>query len=101
MEETGCDAVMIGRAALGNPWIFSIKGRPRTLGPIVLGALEHLELMEEHLPVERMLGLIKNQIGRYFKNLKGSSKLRQAVHSTDSFIILKQLLTAASNGLNL
>ena len=31
MEKTGCDGIMIGRAALGNPWVFTPEGTPETL----------------------------------------------------------------------
>ena len=33
MAETGCDGVMVGRGALGNPWVFSLAGRPNTSRP--------------------------------------------------------------------
>ena len=44
LDETGCDAVMIGRAALGNPWIFKR----------CLAYLETSEILPEPLPIEKL-----------------------------------------------
>lgn len=92
MEETGCDGVMIGRAALGNPWVFTREGRPQTLVPILKTAQRHLQLMEDHIQVERALGYIKNHLGRYFKHMRGSSKIRQAIYGCPNYESLKQLI---------
>jgi tRNA-dihydrouridine synthase B len=89
MAETGCDGVMIGRAALGNPWVFTEKGRPAGLMGILDGAARHLELIEQFLDTDRMLGTIKNHIGRYFKHLPGSAEVRKAVYDCPSFAALK------------
>lgn len=96
LDQTRCDGVMIGRAALGNPWIFSESDRPQDSSPIIAGALEHAVLMEQFLPVNRMLGCIKNQLGRYFRGLPGSSAMRKAVYDSPDFTALKMLLQSAS-----
>lgn len=96
MNESGCDGVMIGRAALGNPWVFSRAGRPSSLALITAGAKEHLALIEEFLPSERILGYIKNQISRYFRGLPGCSDMRKKVFETSSVAELKQLLDTLS-----
>lgn len=93
MEKTGCDGVMIGRGALGNPWIFQESGRPDNMQDIVKGALTHLTLIEKYLPVEKVLGYIKNHISRYFKGLPGSSALRQKIFAATDYENLRQLLT--------
>lgn len=80
-----CDGVMIGRASLGNPWIFSPQGRPQTLSGLAEGACRHLTLMEKYLDTTRLLASIKNHIGRYFKDLRGSSEIRKMVYSSNSF----------------
>lgn len=92
MAETGCDGVMIGRAALGNPWVFTEMGRPAGLAGILDGAARHLELIEQFLETDRMLGTIKNHIGRYFKHLPGSAEVRKAVYDCPSFAALKTTL---------
>ncbi|SDP03642.1 tRNA dihydrouridine synthase DusB [Desulforhopalus singaporensis] len=92
MKRTGCDAVMIGRGALGNPWIFSDQGRPATLAAISAGAREHLSLIEAYLPAERILGYVKNQICRYFRSLPDCSALRKNIFGAGDLPALKKLL---------
>ncbi len=92
MEETGCDGVMIGRGALGNPWVFQESGRPSDVRQIVIGAKAHLALIEEFLPTERVLGYIKNHMSRYFKGLPGSSALRQNIFTAPNVATIKEQL---------
>lgn len=92
MTETGCDGVMIGRSALGNPWVFTDTGRPGIVSEIIAVAQRHLQLMEAHLPQQPSLGYVKNHISRYFRELPGSSTIRQAVYSASSLSSLKTLL---------
>lgn len=92
MAETGCDAVMIGRAALGNPFIFGPEGRPATVAGILPALSRHLQLIEKFCPVELVLARTKNQAGRYFKGQPGSSALRKNIYETKSFAELKNLV---------
>ena len=89
MSETQCDGVMIGRGALGNPWVFSKDGRPDNQEAVLQGARQHLELIEQFLPVERILGYVKNHISRYFKGSPGSSKMRQKIFNCKTIQELK------------
>jgi len=89
MMETGCDGIMVGRGALGNPWIFNKEGRPNNPKDILKGARQHLKLIEQFLPAERILGYVKNHISRYFKEFPGSSKMRQAIFNCQTIQELK------------
>ncbi len=92
MAATGCDGVMIGRGALGNPWVFQESGRPDELGRIMAVAAMHLALIEKFLPAERILGYVKNHLCRYFKGLPGSSAFRQKILSAPDLAALKRQL---------
>ncbi len=94
MTETGCDGVMIGRAALGNPWVFSQKGRPSTLAGIVSGADTHLRLIEQYLPADKILGYVRSQMCNYFKGLPGSSRMRKEIFSAENLVDLKHTMAA-------
>lgn len=96
MEKTGCDGVMIGRGALGNPWIFGAGERPNSLAEIGLVALEHLRLIETFLPAERMVGHIKSQIARYFKGFPGSSQTRAEIMAATDLATLRGLIETAA-----
>jgi len=87
-----CDGVMIGRGALGNPWAFHSSGRPDDPVKIVAGAIRHLQLMEDYIDVNRLLAVIKNHIGRYFKEHKGSSSVRKNIYSCTSYSALRTYL---------
>ena len=87
IEETGCDAVMVGRAAMGNPWIFEdIKHyletgehrRPPTLAERIEAALFHVRTMAANPQVgeERAVKEMRGQITHYFKGFPGVSALR-------------------------
>ncbi|MBU0728860.1 MAG: tRNA dihydrouridine synthase DusB [Proteobacteria bacterium] len=94
MEQTGCDAVMIGRAALGAPWIFSPETTlPVSAGTRITALQRHLELVARYQPVDRMLGMIKNHAGRYFKGMNGGAAIRKNIYDVKSFAELVQLIT--------
>lgn len=93
IEKTGCHGVMIGRAALGNPWVFSTAGRPEDHRAIMDGARRHLTLMQEHLPTGRVLGYIKNHISRYFKGLQGASHFRKQIFDAPTADAIHLLLS--------
>ncbi|SCJ99458.1 Probable tRNA-dihydrouridine synthase [uncultured Eubacterium sp.] len=92
MKETGCDFVMIGRGALGNPWIFqevlaAWKGEPRPNPPNIAEKkqmmLRHfydmMELKGEYAAVREM----RKFVGWYLKGIPGSAALRGKINQID------------------
>jgi len=96
---TGADGIMLGRAALGNPWIFNeinhfLKTGARLPGPstedIQQVMLQHLsglyELYGEYIGVR----VARKHVGWYCKHLENGDVLRSRVNKTES--VEKQLL---------
>ena len=92
LEETKCDAVMIGRGVLGNPWL--IKNIVNYLdGKEVIDVsivdridmcLKHLKLLDS-INNEKLACLeIRNHISWYFKGIKGANELKNKVYQTTS-----------------
>lgn len=90
LDETKCDAVMIGRGVLGNPWL--IKNIVNYLdGKEVIDVsivdridmcLKHLKLLDS-LKNEKLACLeIRNHISWYFKGIKGANELKNKVYQT-------------------
>jgi len=90
-EETGCDAVMIGRGALGNPWLFAriaavTAGRPDP-GPPTLE--ERLDVFRRHVAYilelkrgPRVLHEVRKACAWYARGLYGCNAFRLEVWST-------------------
>jgi nifR3 family TIM-barrel protein len=71
---TGCAAVMIGRGALGAPWIFG--GAPVERDARAAIIRRHTELIEAHLPARVALVQLKKHLAWYSSGIPGSAALR-------------------------
>ena len=109
IEETNCDAVMIGRGVLGNPWLIKntvsyLDGGEITLPSIndrIDMCLKHLELLKS-LKSEKVACLeIRNHISWYFKGISGANELKNKVYQTSNIhdiILLLNEFKEAQNG---
>jgi nifR3 family TIM-barrel protein len=90
-EHTGCDAVMIGRGALGNPWLFrSIRevergnpdpGRP-TFDERIDVFARHVELVREHHSGPGLIHELRKACAWYAKGLHGANAFRKRAWTT-------------------
>jgi tRNA-dihydrouridine synthase B len=85
LTETSCDAVMIGRAAVGNPWIFSGAAAlrrgsalpaPASLADRIKLAIEHLDLIVEEKGERTGVFEMRKHIVAYLRGFPGASALR-------------------------
>ncbi|SHT10373.1 Probable tRNA-dihydrouridine synthase [Mycobacteroides abscessus subsp. abscessus] len=103
LEETGCDGVMIGRAALGNPWMIyrtvkylesgELMGEPTVREKIDVCIL-HLDrliaLKGEYVAVREM----RKHAAWYLKGIRGNAKVRNGINECNTRADLVTLLTA-------
>lgn len=81
-QETGCDGIMIGRGALGNPWIFRemlTGGSAPTLEEKKAMILRHLSLVMDFKGEVLGVPEMRKHVAWYLKGLRGSAKVRDAV----------------------
>lgn len=103
MQQTGCDGVMIGRGAQGNPWIFSelleyektgmIPPRPtkEEMNQMILKhARLQLQYKGEYLGIREM----RKHVSWYTTGLPNSAKLRAKINAVESFQELEELLNS-------
>ena len=99
-DSTNCDAVMIGRGALGNPWIFKEiksyfdqeKYNEKSLYELVDVCKNHVALLEENKNEITCLNLSKKHLNFYIKNFSGSSKWRKDIMSCININEIKNVL---------
>jgi nifR3 family TIM-barrel protein len=89
-RETGCDGVMIARAALGNPWIFgSARPSPREIKETMIEHLDHHLSFYSMRPMA-MLTFRKHLVW-YTKGLRGSAEFRRKVFQEKSVVALLEM----------
>jgi len=105
INETGCDGVMIGRGALGNPWIFEnairlFEGgdeRVPSQNEIIDTALYHFDLMIESKGERAGIAESRKHLGWYMKGIRGASELRNRINCAQTLDEIRELLSALKN----
>jgi len=108
LEETGCDAVMIGRGALGNPWIFPQinawleHGRQLpspTLSERMRVMLRHVSLICRYVGEAHGMREARKHAAWYMKGVRGAAAFRNRcgtlTHYADLEALALELLSAA------
>lgn len=91
-DMTGCDALMIGRAAIGKPWIFSqilslINGSD--LSPVDIAyrcsvMIRYVKIMVKYYGEEQACYMLRSRLGWFVKGLRYSSKFRESIKKLSS-----------------
>jgi tRNA-dihydrouridine synthase len=100
-EQTGCDAVMIGRGSFGNPWLFQqaralMEGREPRPTPGAAErfavALRHAKLQLEIQGDDRRTAVeFRKHLGWYTRGLPGAAALRARLHQIDSMAEIERI----------
>lgn len=99
-EETGCDAVMIGRGAIGNPWVFGQLIAAERGDPVSKASFDDKEAMlleQARLSVAEHgepMGIcrLRGTAGWYFKGMRGAAQIRDMFHQVSTYEELKETL---------
>ena len=100
-EETGCDAVMIGRGALGNPFIFKELNYYYKTGKKLESisdtekldlCLKHLDYLLEIKPEGQAILQMRTHAAWYLKGMKGSAPVKNAIFQSKSSEELKKII---------
>ncbi len=101
LEETACDGILVGRGAMGNPWIFSrinhylenneILEKP-SIQEIVKTILRHTQMLIDYKGEYVAMREMRKHVSWYIKGIRDASKIRGAVHQVTSYTELEQHL---------
>ncbi len=101
LEQTGCDAIMVGRAARGNPWIFGqiqsylergeVMPKPERQEVCAM-MLRHAQMQIAYKGEYIGMREMRKHISWYTAGYPHSAKLRGAVNAVESYGELEQLL---------
>ena len=101
LDATGCDGVMVGRAARGNPWIFHRVSEYLKTGKlpdkpsreeVKAMMLRHARMQVEHKGDYTGIREMRKHISWYTTGLPGSAKLRGRINSVESLEEMEALL---------
>ena len=100
LEKTNCDAVMIGRGALGNPWVFQqinaylndcIVVPLPTLTEKMRVMLQHIKKIIEYKGEYTAMREARHHAAYYTKGLRGGAKFRAEMGSLESLEQLEEI----------
>ncbi|MDO4938697.1 MAG: tRNA dihydrouridine synthase DusB [Lachnospiraceae bacterium] len=88
VRETGCDGVMIARAALGNPWVFA--GYKPDRDELRETMLRHVRMQADYNGEHQAVLEMRKHLAWYTHGLKGSSAFRDEINHIDNYSELLQ-----------
>ncbi|HWO42787.1 MAG TPA: tRNA-dihydrouridine synthase [Candidatus Eisenbacteria bacterium] len=100
VRETGVDGVLLGRAAQGNPWIFTEENAAPGLAQRFTVMLEHARHFEHHWGSERFVAMRKH-LAWYCFGLSGAAALRAQLVRVDSVDDVVRCLRAYASAFDL
>lgn len=101
LEETGCDAIMIGRGVLGNPWLIKecIDYLDNGIEPKEITKKEKQDMIRKHLqylleikPTKVALLEMRSHASWYLKGLPNASNIRSSINKVDNIDDFNKLL---------
>ncbi|MGM9681009.1 MAG: tRNA dihydrouridine synthase DusB [Eubacteriales bacterium] len=106
LELTGCDGLMIGQAAIGNPWVFreircALSGRscpPPDLSERIAVAKDHLTLLAADKGEYTAVREGRPHLARYAKGLRGGARFRERINRAESLSELFSQLDGLADG---
>ena len=105
LEQTGCDGLMIGRGADGNPWLFTalaaaLRGEPLPQQPSLkerlAQAAEHLEMLIAYKNEVVAVKEMRRHISAYLKGMPHAAEFRGRFHKVDTQEQFSELLAEYS-----
>lgn len=105
LEQTGCDGLMIGRGADGNPWLFTalaaaLRGeqlpQPPSLKERLAQAAEHLEMLIAYKNEAVAVKEMRRHISAYLKGMPHAAEFRGRFHKVDTQEQFSELLAEYS-----
>ena len=102
LEQTGCDIVMLGRAAFGDPWVFArVRAHHERAEELPLpsaserlaAGVRHLRMLEADVGEVVAAKEMRKHVAWYIRGLPHSHKVREQVNQTRTAVELAELLT--------
>jgi tRNA-dihydrouridine synthase B len=93
-EYTNCDGIMIGRGAVGNPWIFyQVKNNLESVSKDKIReiVLRHYDLMVEFYG-QKGVGIFRKHIHNYSKGIKNASEFRDSVNRETDIAEVRKMI---------
>lgn len=100
LKTTNCDGIMIGRGALGNPWLFEeisarldgVEYKGPDLNTKFDTCLQHINLIREYKGERTAAAEIKKHAALYIKGVRSAASVRDAIMKTESTVEIENLI---------
>jgi tRNA-dihydrouridine synthase B len=107
LRETGCNGIMIGRAAIGNPWILRDVAHylrtgghlpPPSLKERIAAAMAHVEDLARTMGEDRAVRHLRGQLPHYVRGCAGASRAREQIVQATTLAEVRLILEGVKDG---